>query len=147
MSLNRTLDRFFTEIRREAKRNQAFAERLDAVFQAHQSGREVSEALAEEVVGHRPKEAPEEAPEAAPEADEGVVLPNPVGVLQKDGEDVLRILLSDRAVTQAALAALIAEHNLDPAGASEGADKDAMIDQIVTASARRIARDKKLFDY
>jgi hypothetical protein len=139
MSLNRTLDRFLTEIRREAKRNPAFAERLDAVFRAHQSGREVSEEAVEAVTV-----APSEATDGA---DEGVALPNPVGVLQKDGEDILRLLLSDKAVTVAALSALIAEHNLDPAGATEGADKEALIDQIVSAAQRRISRDKKLFDY
>ena len=35
MSLNKTLDRLFDEIRREAKRNPAFADRLDAVLQLH----------------------------------------------------------------------------------------------------------------
>ena len=42
MSLNKTLDRFFDEIRREARRNQAFADRLDAVMRAHVSRRDVA---------------------------------------------------------------------------------------------------------
>ncbi len=136
MSLNRTLDRFLTEIRREAKRNPAFAERMDAVFRAHQSGREVSEDVIEAVAVDGQAAGP-----VSP------ALPNPVGVLQKDGEEGLRALLGGEDVTLDALAVLIGEHNLDPAGASEGADKAALIEQVVAASARRIARDKKLFDY
>ena len=37
MSLNKTLDRLFDEIRREAKRNPDFADRLDAVLRVHDS--------------------------------------------------------------------------------------------------------------
>jgi hypothetical protein len=49
MSLNKTLDRLFDEIRREARRNPGFADRLDAVLRAHDSKRDVDEALIEEV--------------------------------------------------------------------------------------------------
>ena len=50
MSLNKTLDRLFDEIRREAKRNPDFADRLDAVLQRHDSRRDVSEDVLDDVV-------------------------------------------------------------------------------------------------
>jgi hypothetical protein len=49
MSLNKTLDRLFDEIRREAKRNPDFANRLDAVLQLHESRRDVPDEVVEEV--------------------------------------------------------------------------------------------------
>ncbi|HRO03119.1 MAG TPA: hypothetical protein PLS69_05900, partial [Terricaulis sp.] len=49
MSLNKTLDRLFDEIRREAKRNPAFADRLDAVLRLHESRREVDDETIEDV--------------------------------------------------------------------------------------------------
>ena len=49
MSLNKTLDRLFDEIRREAKRNPDFANRLDAVLQLHDSRRDVPEGVVEEI--------------------------------------------------------------------------------------------------
>lgn len=48
MSLNRTLDRLFDEIRREAKRSPEFADRLDAVLRLHESRREVDDDVIEE---------------------------------------------------------------------------------------------------
>src|SRR5262245_12904840 len=61
MSLNKTLDRLFDEIRREAKRNPDFADRLDAVLRAHVSRRDVADEVIAEI-----EAAP--AVEAAPEA-------------------------------------------------------------------------------
>ena len=49
MSLNKTLDRLFDEIRREAKRNPDFADRLDAVLRVHDSRRDVSDEMIEDV--------------------------------------------------------------------------------------------------
>jgi hypothetical protein len=49
MSLNKTLDRLFDEIRREAKRNPDFADRLDAVLQRHDSRRDVPDDVLEDV--------------------------------------------------------------------------------------------------
>ena len=49
MSLNKTLDRLFDEIRREAKRNPDFADRLDAVVRLHDSRRDVGDEVIEEV--------------------------------------------------------------------------------------------------
>ena len=148
MSLNRTLDRFLTEIRREAKRNPAFAERMDAVFRAHSSGRDVSEEALEAVTAEPEVGSPPESPVSpVSHAPPPVALPNPVGVLQKDGEAGLRSVLGAKGVTAEALRGLIAEHNLDPAGQAEGAPKAALIDLIAWAAQRRIDRDKKLFDY
>lgn len=137
MSLSRTLDRFLTEIRREARRNPAFAERLDGVFRAHRSFRDVSEEVLAAVIDEAEAEAT-----PPPKA-----LPNPVGLLQKEGEAALRALLDAKGVSAEALRGLIAEHNLDPAGQAEGALKPALIDLIAAAAQRRIDRDKKLFDY
>ncbi|MGD9980894.1 MAG: hypothetical protein AB7H66_08315 [Hyphomonadaceae bacterium] len=49
MSLNKTLDRLFDEIRREAKRNPDFANRLDAVLRLHDSRRDVPDEVVEDV--------------------------------------------------------------------------------------------------
>jgi len=49
MSLNKTLDRLFDEIRREAKRNPDFADRLDAVLRLHDSRRDVPDEVVEEI--------------------------------------------------------------------------------------------------
>src|SRR6185369_15572950 len=49
MSLNKTLDRLFDEIRREAKRNPDFADRLDAVLRLHDSRRDVGDEVIESV--------------------------------------------------------------------------------------------------
>jgi hypothetical protein len=144
MSVNRTLDRFLTEIRREAKRNQAFAERLDAVFRAHSSGRDVSEEALEAVTAEPEATSPSPPVSHAPPP---VVLPNPVGLLQKEGEAGLRATLCAKGVTAEALRRLIAEHNLDPAGQADSAPKPALIDLIAAAAQKRIDRDKKLFDY
>jgi hypothetical protein len=79
MSLNKTLDRLFDEIRREARRNAGFADRLDAVLRAHDSKRDVDEALIEEV------QAPNSSPASggSPERSEGkgVSPPEPSGPL------------------------------------------------------------------
>jgi hypothetical protein len=58
MSLNKTLDRLFDEIRREARRNPAFADRLDAVLRLHDSRRDVPNEVAEEVAGVDPMSSP-----------------------------------------------------------------------------------------
>src|SRR5512134_368472 len=54
MSLNKTLDRLFDEIRREAKRNPDFADRLDAVLRLHDSRRDVADDVVEEVAQSSP---------------------------------------------------------------------------------------------
>jgi len=102
MSLNKTLDRFFDEIRREAKRNPDFADRLDAVLQRHDSRREVSEDVMAEVAQSSPANGG--GPSAArgagkPTSKAGAAPPpqpsvptaapqalNPAGLYKKEGE-------------------------------------------------------------
>ena len=148
MSLNKTLDRLFDEIRREAKRNPDFADRLDAVLQRHDSRRDVSDEVMDDV-------APDEAPvkkakpvkpvvvEAAPPAKAPAL--NPAGVYKKDGEDALTAALV--ALDTAALRALVEENNLDPAGETPAMDEDELVAHIVEQAKRSAERDERMFDY
>lgn len=138
MSLNRTLDRLFNAIRLEARRNPDFADRLDAILRAHDSQREIDDAVAAEALNDAP--VAEEAPAAIapPEI-------NPVGVFQSGGEDALKGALAREG--RDALMALIAEHNLDPAGETAELDRDGLQAHVIAQAKRRVERDKKLFDY
>ena len=139
MSLNKSLNRLFDEIRREAKRNPEFADRLDAIFRVHESARDV----AEETV---------EAARAEP-ADEGERAPsdlrspdlNPVAFFTREGADALKVALTQ--FTKPALEHLVSEHNLDPAGAATDLPKPALVDHIIAQAQKRVERDRKLFDY
>lgn len=152
MSLNKTLNRLFDEIRREAKRNDAFADRLDAIFLAHTSAREVDATLVE--AERQAPEFQERAP-ARSLADLGGVADakapasvpdlNPVAFYVRDGADALKTALT--ALPKDALTQLLGEHNLDPAGATAGLAKPALVEHIVAQAARRVERDRKLFDY
>lgn len=147
MSLNKTLDRLFDEIRREAKRNPEFADRLDAVLRVHNSRRDVDDEVISEV------EAAEATAELI-ESDGGkasVPSPapapsfSPVGLYQREGEEGLSAALAP--LDLAALTSLIAEHNLDPVGAGEGLEGEALAAFVVAQVQKRVERDKKLFDY
>ncbi|MDZ4691663.1 hypothetical protein [Terricaulis sp.] len=147
MSLNKTLDRLFDEIRREAKRNPDFADRLDAVLQRHDSRRDVPDGVMDDV-------APDEAPvkKAKPAKPVVVEAPpakapalNPAGVYKKDGEDALTAALV--ALDTAALRALVEENNLDPAGETPAMDEAELVAHIVAQAKRRAERDEKMFDY
>src|SRR6185369_9374841 len=107
MSLNKTLDRLFDEIRREAKRNPEFADRLDAVLRLHDSRRDVDEEVIEEAARDGQAEAPAQAPapakptprksKAAPGAAAAQRAPpllNPVGIYKRSGEAALSTALS-----------------------------------------------------
>lgn len=146
MSLNKTLDRLFDEIRREARRNPDFADRLDSVLRAHSSRRDVAEEAAEAIAQEA---APALAPEPASKPADAIVVAapalNPVGLYQREGAEALAAALADQ--DREALAALIAEHNLDPTGEAGGLDRDALAAHVVAQAARRVERDKKLFDY
>jgi len=137
MSLNRTLARLFSEVRREAKNNPDFADRLDAVLQSHSSRRDVSDDVFEEIAA------------SDGEGDAASVLPpiNPVGVFQRDGEAGLKAALNDNGFNEGALRALIVEHNLDPGGEAGQYDRAALVAHIVAHAQARVERDKKLFDY
>jgi len=161
MSLNKTLDRLFAEIRREAKRNPAFADRLDAVLRAHGSRREVDEAaiaaaseadesvaVEGEIVAAPPQTPanPAAKPDPVPAAARGPASQiNPVGILQKGGEDALEEVLISQ--NRDALLALVEEHNLDPSGEAGRLDREALQAHVVAQAKKRVERDRKLFDY
>ncbi len=161
MSLNKTLDRLFDEIRREAKRNSEFADRLDAVLRVHDSrrdvGEEVIEAAAREAQGEAPAPTPAPNPASRPASRKSKVggsvasaqpappLLNPVGIYKRSGEAALSTALSTQELP--ALRALVAEHNLDPSGETEALDRDALAAHVVAQAKRRAERDEKMFDY
>jgi hypothetical protein len=173
MSLNKTLDRLFDEIRREAKRNPDFADRLDAVLRLHESRRDVADEVLEEVAkdeapqqsspasgggpsvargggksANRRAAPPQSAtPTAPPQAEEQKKAPalNPAGLYKKSGEDALTKALASQDL--GALRALVAEHNLDPSGVTPSLTRDELATHIVDQAKRRAARDEKMFDY
>ena len=163
MSLNKTLDRLFDEIRREAKRNPDFADRLDAVMRAHSSRRDVAEEVIEDVSspagggganevsgggksGKRRAAPPQSAaPTAPPQAGEQTVTINPAGVYKKDGEAALASALASQDLIS--LRALVAEHNLDPSGVTPSLTRDELAAHILAQAKKRAERDEKMFDY
>jgi hypothetical protein len=168
MSLNKTLDRLFDEIRREAKRNPEFADRLDAVLRIHESRRDVADEVVEDVAqknsspasGGGPsaargggksanrRAAPPQsaAPTAPPHAEEQEAPAlNPAGLYKKEGEEALTAALADQDLS--ALRALVAEHNLDPSGVTPSLTRDELAAHIVSQAKRRAERDEKMFDY
>jgi hypothetical protein len=154
MSLNKTLDRLFDEIRREAKRNPDFADRLDAVLRLHDSRRDVADEVVEEVAQERRAGTPpaQAAPPAKPSsrasqkpATEASALINPVGLFKREGEDGLTAALTKHDI--GALRALLVEHNLDPSGEAAAFDYDELAAHIVAQAKRRAERDDKMFDY
>lgn len=162
MSLNRTLDRLFDEIRREAKRNPEFADRLDAVLRTHISRRDIGDledveaelqfsAQGETPTGAEPDPAPKVTPEASPAAKERAngashaPALNPAGFYKREGEAALEAALS--GLGEAELRALIVEHNLDPSGAAGALDREGVAAHILAQAKRRAERDDKMFDY
>jgi len=155
MSLNKTLDRLFDEIRREAKRNPDFADRLDAVLRVHESRRDVPNEVVEDVQSSPPSAgaAEPEAPKAkkrnavAAQADTASPTPsiNPAGLYKKDGEAALVAALASQELT--ALRALVAEHNLDPSGVTPSLTRDELAAHILAQAKKRAERDEKMFDY
>ena len=149
MSLNKTLDRLFDEIRREAKRNPEFADRLDAVLRLHDSRRDVGDELIQEAAREAEAEAPAPAKPArkskAAAAQPAPPLLNPVGIYKRSGEEALATALSTQELP--ALRALVAEHNLDPSGETEALDREALAAHVVVQAKRRAERDEKMFDY
>lgn len=158
MSLNKTLDRLFDEIRREAKRNPEFADRLDAVLQRHDSRRDVPDEVLDDVVADEPAPvvvAPTKSKKGkstASPAAESISVPagvapeiNPAGLYRKDGEAGLASALADQDLS--ALRALVAEHNLDPSGVTPSLTRDELAAHIVSQAKRRAERDEKMFDY
>lgn len=156
MSLNKTLDRLFDEIRREAKRNADFADRLDAVLRLHDSRRDVADDVIEEVGAKAEAPSSRKKSKAAPvvpsapqppEAVAPAIGPalNPVGLYKREGEDALTAALA--AMDEITLRALIAEHNLDPSGVADAMDEAELATHIIAQAKRRAERDDKMFDY
>lgn len=150
MSLNKTLDRLFDEIRREAKRNPDFANRLDAVLQRHESRRDVPEDVIADVAqadtpAPEPKKGKAAKAAEAPPAKPQPPAINPAGMFKKEGEDALTAALVKLDLE--ALRALVAEHNLDPAGDTAEMDEAELVAHIVAQAKRRAERDEKMFDY
>ncbi|MFT3729722.1 MAG: hypothetical protein QM759_18005 [Terricaulis sp.] len=159
MSLNKTLDRLFDEIRREAKRNPDFADRLDAVLRLHDSRRDVADDVVEDVAreaeaapagktGKRRAQAPAPVSSATAQASAtsteapGI---NPVGLFKREGEDGLTAALTKHNIGE--LRALLTEHNLDPSGDAASFTYDELAAHIVAQAKRRAERDEKMFDY
>ena len=158
MSLNKTLDRLFAEIRRETRRNPAFADRIDAVLKAHETRRDgpTLDALSDEAdldasahpvngsaVNGSHVEAPAEDQKSEAAADALKI--NPVGMIQREGEEALAAALAP--FDASALRLLVREHNLDPSGDAGSLERDALAAHIVAHAKRRVERDRKLFDY
>jgi hypothetical protein len=153
MSLNKTLDRLFDEIRREAKRNPEFADRLDAVLRLHESRREVSEETVQQVAAGAPasskpkKDAPTANASRTPSPPAAAPAPplNPAGMYKRDGEDALVTALG--GLDLGSLRALVAEHNLDPGGLTGALTRDELATHVVAQAKKRAERDEKMFDY
>jgi hypothetical protein len=164
MSLNKTLDRLFDEIRREAKRNPDFADRMDAVLRLHESRRDVPDEVVEDVA--TTTGAPSEAPKPAQERQAGAAAAptgagakakktpsaapetpalNPAGLYKREGEEALASALAAQKL--GALRAIVAEHNLDPGGVTQVLTRDELAAHIVAQAKRRAERDDKMFDY
>jgi hypothetical protein len=133
MSLVGAIDRLARVLRQEVKRNPDFADRLEAALLSHSSRRPPPSAAAFADV-----EADE--PEATPDI-------NPAAIFARDGAKGLEAALAPFAHLRPALLALIAEHNLDPAGEADALDTDDLVAHILREAERRVERDKKLFDY
>jgi hypothetical protein len=150
MSLNKTLDRLFDEIRREAKRNPEFADRLDAALRAHGSRRQVDETAIEAFraeVEPKPQRRVSGAPTQPSQQAKVASAPplNPVGFYKRVGEDALKALLAERQLEE--LRALVGEHNLDPGGVTDDLSRDDLAEHILSQAKRRAERDDKMFDY
>jgi hypothetical protein len=141
MSLARALAELFKAIRDEAGSNPDFALKLEQALAVYKPSKRAKQAARERVA---PRPAPMASPAKTPRPSFEV---NPVALLTQRGEDALRTELAGEAYSAEALAALAAEHNLDPAGEAADADKSGWIEQIVVQAKRRVARDSKLFDY
>jgi hypothetical protein len=171
MSLNRALGELFKVIREEAAANPDFALKLEEALGTYRPSKRAKDAARARAGGApRPTRLPpapvEDVPpeqwatpiapsDAAPDGPPVTPTPiipatpdlNPIAFLTREGEDALRQELETGPYSAAALAALASEHNLDPAGEAEGADRQGWIEQIITQAKKRLARDAKLFEY
>lgn len=140
MSLLRTLNQLHRAIRKEAKRNPAFAARLEAVFAAHAQRFKTAPAeTLEEFFLHAPEAPANDVAEAA------ALDFNPISLFAREGELGLRGAVA--GAEAGSIRALMIEHNLDPSGAALEKSGEALLDYLVAQARRRVERDKKLFAY
>ncbi|MES1197543.1 MAG: hypothetical protein ABUL55_02850 [Pseudomonadota bacterium] len=176
MSLNKTLDRLFDEIRREARRSPEFAHRIDAVLRGHTSRREIPDEIIEDVKrdvlpplagevsaakagddggGASPSVSPLARPDSSPAGGgakrarikEKLAPPSLNPVGLYQREGEEALVAALGAQDRDALLALVAEHNLDPGGEAGELDRDALAAHVIAQAKRRAERDSKLFDY
>lgn len=153
MSLNRALTELFKAVREEAARNPEFAERIGEAIAIYKPPKRRRRAVAPAPATPPPPAKPFDLQAAlaregeAPANDAAIAAPdiNPISFYSGKGEEALRKELEGES--REALAALVAEHNLDPAGTAAEADKAGLIDQIVAQAKKRVERDKALFNY
>ncbi len=146
MSLNKTLDRLFDEIRREAKRNAEFADRLDAVLRLHGSRREVDAAVLADIANAEEEAVAPPAPgPAKPKRAKEAPTLNPTGLYKREGARALTEALAEHDL--GVLRALVAEHNLDPSGVTAALTRDELAAHILAQAKRRAERDEKMFEY
>lgn len=136
MTAERRLEALFAVIRAEARRNRRFACELDRALGVARP--------------RRPRlgtpvgpEALEPEPPSTQVARLAVV--HPVAMLRRDGPSALRDALG--VFDAVALRELLQEHNLDPSGAGEQEEGEALVERIVRAAEKRLERDQKLFAY
>jgi hypothetical protein len=142
MSLNRALAELFKVVREEAAGNPGFALKLEEALSVYRPSKALKQAAKARLRPKPPAPVPDEPVGQEEPAAPGI---NPISIYTNQGEAALRTALA--APSREALAALVAEHNLDPAGEADGADRDGLVEQIVVQARKRVERDSKLFDY
>lgn len=146
MSLNRALAELFKVVREEAAGNPAFALKLEEALNVYRPSKALKQAAKARLKPRPAASEPAPAP-VEPVGQEAPAAPgiNPISIYTNQGEAALRTALA--GPSREALAALVEEHNLDPAGEADGADRDGLVEQIVAQAKKRVERDSKLFDY
>lgn len=133
MKAQKGLKLLFDAVLAEAKENPAFARRIETLFAAWTPP------------GKRPVRPRAPAAQLPRSNAAGEDL-HPTRDLARLGEDGLRTALAARSASE--LLALLDAHNLDPAGKMMAeSDSDVIAGFIVTAAGKKIARDRKAFDY
>lgn len=133
MKAQKGLKLLFDAVLAEAKENPAFARRIETLFAAWAP----------------PARRAPGAKRSVPKVQSGgppVEDLHPTRDIERLGEDGLRAALAARIPLE--LLALLDAHNLDPAGKMMAeSDPDVIAAFIVSAAKKKIARDRKAFDY
>lgn len=153
MTLNRTLERVFRTIRGEVARNPAFAAELEAALRDYRPRRGPPRPIHSPNLPARAQPVaawPAPQPSIPPKVQEAeVLLPplNPIAFARREGVDALRRELLSGSYDEAALRALLHEHNLDPAGEAQSEPVPDLVERLTQQAQRRLERDQKLFAY